>query len=67
VEEYHEDRIKEKRLHKKRKRDHDKQELIELECLRSSNEARAFCRKLNRSRKTFNPEQLYVEIKMVQF
>lgn len=46
---------KRKRLHKKKKRDHDKQELIELEHLRSSNEIRAFYQKLNKSRKDFQP------------
>jgi hypothetical protein len=42
VEEYREARRKEKRLHKKKKREYDKQELIELEHLRSSNKIRAF-------------------------
>ncbi|PNF42710.1 hypothetical protein B7P43_G14181 [Cryptotermes secundus] len=55
VEEYCEVRRKEKRLHKKKKREYDKQELIELEHLRSSNEIRAFYQKLNKSRKDFQP------------
>jgi hypothetical protein len=41
VEEYSEARREEKWVHKKKKRDYDKQELIELESLRSSNEIRA--------------------------
>ncbi|PNF23609.1 hypothetical protein B7P43_G04761 [Cryptotermes secundus] len=48
-------RRKEKRLHKKKKREYDKQELIELEHLRSSNEIRAFYQTLNKSRKDFQP------------
>ncbi|PNF36727.1 hypothetical protein B7P43_G12357 [Cryptotermes secundus] len=55
VEKYREARRKEKRLHKKKKREYDKQELIELEHLRSSNEIRAFYQKLNKSRKDFQP------------
>ncbi|PNF28690.1 hypothetical protein B7P43_G07879, partial [Cryptotermes secundus] len=45
----------EKRLHKKKKREYDKQELIELEHFRSSNKIRAFYRKLNKSQKDFQP------------
>jgi hypothetical protein len=65
VEEFCEARRKEKRLHKKRKRDHDKQELTELERLRSSNETRAFYQKLNRSRKDFRPRTTLCRDKMV--
>jgi hypothetical protein len=52
VEEYREARREENRMHKKKKGD-DKQELIELESLRSSNAIRAYYQKLNESRKGF--------------
>jgi hypothetical protein len=39
----------------KRKGDYDKQELIELESLRSSNAIRAYYQKLNECRKDFQP------------
>jgi hypothetical protein len=48
VEEYHE-----ARREKKKKKDYDKQELIELESLKSSNAIRAYYQKLNESRKDF--------------
>ncbi|PNF20952.1 hypothetical protein B7P43_G10417 [Cryptotermes secundus] len=40
-------------LHAKKKREYDKQELIELEHLRSSDEIREFYQKLNKSQKDF--------------
>jgi hypothetical protein len=56
VEEHREARREEKRVHKKKnKRDYDKQELIELESLRSSNAIRAYYQKLNGNRKDFQP------------
>jgi hypothetical protein len=58
VKEYREARKEEKRVHKKKKRDYDKQELIELESLRSSNAIRAYYQKLNESRKDFQPRTL---------
>jgi hypothetical protein len=57
VEEYREARREEKRMHKKKKRDYDKQELIELESLRSSNAIRAYYQNLNESRKDFQPQK----------
>jgi hypothetical protein len=42
-------------VHKKKKRDYNKQELIELESLRSSNAIKACFQKLNESRKDFQP------------
>jgi hypothetical protein len=53
LQEYREVRREEKRMHKKRKRDYDKQKLIQLESLRSSNEIRAYYQKLNESRNDF--------------
>jgi hypothetical protein len=56
VEEYREARREEKIVHKKeKKKDYDKQELIELESLRSFNAIRAYYQKLNESRKDFQP------------
>jgi hypothetical protein len=55
VEEYREARREEKRVHKKKKRDYDKQELIVLESLRSSNAIRAYYQKLNERRTDFQP------------
>jgi hypothetical protein len=53
VEEYREARREEKRMHKKKKRDYDKQELIELESLRRSNAIIVYYQKLNESQKDF--------------
>jgi hypothetical protein len=55
VEEYREARREEKIVHKKTKGNYDKQKLIELESLRSSNAIRAYYQKLNESRKGFQP------------
>jgi hypothetical protein len=55
VEEYREVRREEKRVHKKEKRDYDKQELIGLQSLTSSNAIRAYYQKLNERRKGFQP------------
>jgi hypothetical protein len=55
AEEYREARREEKECIKRKKKDYDKQELIELESLRSLNEISAYYQKLNESRKVFNP------------
>ena len=63
VEEYRNARKEEKRVHKQKKKVYIERELEELECLRSNNESKSFYRKLNKSERTFNLEQYYVETK----
>jgi hypothetical protein len=57
VEEYRTARKEEKRVHKQKKI-HTEHELEELERLRSSNESKSFYRKLNKSRKDFQPRTI---------
>ena len=60
VEEYRTARKEEKRVHKqkKKKKIFTEHELEELERLRSNNESKSFYRKLNKSRKDFNPRTI---------
>ena len=58
VEEYRTARKEEKRVHKRKKKIFIEQELKELECLRNNNESKSFYKKLNKSRKDFQPRTI---------
>jgi len=58
VEEYRTARSEEKRIHKQKKKIFTEHELEELERLKSNNESKSFYRKLNRSRKDFQPRTI---------
>ena len=55
MEEYRTARKEEKRVHKQKKKIFIEHELKELERLRSNNESKSFFKKLNKSRKDFQP------------
>jgi hypothetical protein len=58
VEEYTNARREEKRVHKQKKKIFIECGLEELECLRSNNKSKSFYRKLNKSRKDFQPRTI---------
>jgi hypothetical protein len=63
VEEYRTARKEEKRVHKQKKKIFTEHELEELEHLRSNNESKSFYRKLNKSRKDFQPRTILCQNK----
>jgi hypothetical protein len=58
VEEYKTARKEEKRVHKQKKKIFIERRLEELERLKSNNESKSFYRKLNKSRKDFQPRTI---------
>jgi sorting nexin-29 len=63
VEEYRTARSEEKRVQKQKKKIFIERGLKELECLRGKNEGKSFYRKLNRSRKDFQPRTILCQDK----
>lgn len=55
VEKYYVARREEKRVHKKEKNEYHQKELEELKHLRTVNESRVCCQRLNKSHKDFQP------------